>query len=408
VTTAQKTSSLKSIPRAIWALGFVSLLMDASSELVHSLLPVFMVSVLGASMTSVGIIEGAAEATALVTKIFSGTLSDYLGKRKLLTLIGYGLAAVTKPLFPLAGSMGMVFIARFLDRIGKGIRGAPRDALIGDIAPADIRGACFGLRQSLDTVGAVIGPLLAVVFMGLFADNLRAVLWIAVVPALGAVALLAFAVREPEHHQTAKARPPFRLADIRHAGSAFWELVAIAGLLTLGRFSEAFLVLKAQAIGLPIMLVPLVMVAMSLVYALSAYPAGRLSDNGTGRKTVVQIGIVFLVAADLALAGAQSLWMLGLGVGLWGLHMGFTQGSLATLVADTTPAHMRGTAYGVFNLVSGIAMLLASLIAGLLWDHYGPAATFGAGAAFGLATLAGLFLFARRKKHDDPLEGECP
>lgn len=388
---------LRSIPKSIWALGCVSLFMDASSELVHSLLPVFMVTTLGASVTSVGVVEGIAEATALITKIFSGTLSDYLGKRKLLTLIGYGMAAFTKPLFPLADTIGTVFTARFVDRIGKGVRGAPRDALIGDIAPSEIRGACFGLRQSLDTVGAFIGPLLAMLFMMLLADDIRAVLWIAVIPAFISVAILAFGVKEPEHHHNPNGKPPFRICDIRHAGNAYWQLVAIAGILTLARFSEAFLVLKAQAIGLPIALVPMVMVVMSLAYSLSAYPAGKLSDDGMSRQSVVLIGMGFLIAADLVLGFTDNLWMLALGVALWGLHMGFTQGLLAAMVTDTTPPHLRGTAYGVFNLFSGIAMLLASIIAGVLWDGFGTSVTFFTGAAFTGMALIGLLMVRKAK-----------
>lgn len=384
---------LKSIPRSIWALGFVSLFTDVSSEFIHSLLPVFMVTTLGASMTSVGMVEGIAESTALITRIFSGALSDYLGRRKLLTLIGYGMAAVTKPLFPLADSVGTVFAARFIDRIGKGMRGAPRDALIGDIAPAEIRGACFGLRQSLDTVGAFVGPVLAIGAMALFADNIRAALWIAVIPGFISVAILAIGVKEPERHRIEDGKPAFRIRDIQYAGKAYWQLVAVAGVLTLARFSEAFLILKAQAIGLPLALVPAVLVVMNIVYALAAYPAGKWSDDGKSRYSIVLIGIGFLIAADIVLGFTESLWLLALGVSLWGLHMGFTQGLLAAMVTDTTPPQMRGTAYGVFNLASGIAMLLASIIAGALWDSFGAMATFLAGATFASAALAGLFFW---------------
>jgi MFS family permease len=366
--------------------------MDTSSELIHSLLPVFMVSVLGASMASVGAIEGIAEASALIAKLFSGVLSDYFGKRKPLTVIGYGLAALTKPLFPMANSIGTVLTARFLDRIGKGIRGAPRDALMGDIAPPEIRGACFGLRQALDTVGAFLGPLLAVAGMLLLANNLRAVLWIAVVPAILAVLILIFGVQEPELHRADKVRSPIRIGDIRHIGSAYWQLVAVAGILTLARFSDAFLILKAQATGLSIAFVPLVMVAMNVFYAGAAYPAGALSDV-VNRKTVLLIGVALLIAANVVLGYTSNLWMLALGVGLWGLHMAFTQGLLATMVTDTTPAGLRGTAYGIFNLVCGLAVLCASIIAGLLWDTFGPSATFFAGAAFTGLAFIGLLIF---------------
>jgi MFS family permease len=363
--------------------------MDASSELVHSLLPVFMVTTLGTSVTTVGIVEGIAEATAMIVKVFSGTLSDFLGKRKLLTVIGYGLAAITKPLFPLADTIGLVLTARFLDRIGKGIRGAPRDALIGEIAPPEIRGACFGLRQSLDTVGAFVGPILAMLLMSAMADDIRAVLWIAVIPAFISVAILVFGVKEPASTRPAgEARIPIRPQDIRHVGQAYWLLVGIAGILTLARFSEAFLVLKAQATGLPVALVPAVLIIMNIVYCVSAYPAGWFSDRGS-RKTVLMAGVAMLLAADLILGLASNLRMLGLGVGLWGLHMGFTQGLFAAMIADATPPELRGTAYGVFNVVCGVAMLLASVIAGVFWDRFGSGTTFLAGAVFsGLAVLA--------------------
>lgn len=378
------------IPKSIWAFGFVSLFMDTSSELIHSLMPIFMVTTLGVSVTAVGVVEGIAEATALLTKIFSGTLSDYLGRRKLLTLIGYGLAAITKPLFPLADSVGLVLASRFLDRIGKGIRGAPRDALVGELAPAEIRGACFGLRQSMDTVGAFIGPLLAMLFLVVFAGNIRAVLWVAVLPAFISVAILAFGVREPESGRPAGAvRIPIRLRDIRQIEKPYWQLVAIAGVLTLGRFSEAFLILKAQAVGLPVVLVPMVMVMMNVVYALAAYPAGVLSDR-MNRKNILSLGVACLVAADIVLAIANGPWLLTLGVSLWGLHLGLSQGLLAAMVTDATPADLRGTAYGIFNLVSGIAMLPASIAAGLLWDGYGAGATFLVGSVFAGIALVGL------------------
>jgi len=369
--------------------------MDASSELVHSLLPVFMVSTLGASVTLLGFIEGIAEATAMIIKIFSGILSDYFGKRKLLTLIGYSLAAFTKPLFPLADSIGLVFTARFIDRIGKGIRGAPRDALVGDIAPPEIRGACFGLRQSLDTVGAFIGPLLAIILMMLFTGDIRTVLWIAVIPAFIAVAVLFFGVKEPKEHLANKVRTPIRIRDIHQFGNSYWLLITIAGILTLARFSEAFLVIKAQATGLPIALVPMVMVVMSIAYTLTSYPVGEISDR-LNRCTILIIGILLLIASDIALAFTNNLWMLTLGVSLWGLHMGFTQGLLATMVTDTTPSHLRGTAYGIFNLASGIAMLFASIIAGVLWDNYGAAITFMAGAIFASVAAVGLYLYKEK------------
>jgi MFS family permease len=388
-------SGLRAIPRGVWALGFVSLFMDTSSELIHSLLPVFLVSVLGASMTSVGLIEGVAEATALVTKIFSGTLSDYLGRRKALTVLGYGLAAVTKPLFPLAGSVGMVLTARFIDRVGKGIRGAPRDALVADLSPPHLRGASFGLRQSLDTVGAFAGPVIAIVAMGLMASDMRAVFWIAVIPALVAMVILLAFVDEPDRRADAvPTRVPLRSADIKTLGSAYWAVVTVGAVLTLSRFSEAFLVLRASATGLAIMFVPLVLVVMNVAYAASAYPAGVWSDRA-GRRVVLLAGVGVLVVADVVLAMASSMWLVMVGVFLWGLHMGLTQGLLAALVTDTAPVNLRGTAFGAFNLVSGAAMLAASVLAGVLWDRFGPTGTFAAGAIFSLVALVGLALVGR-------------
>jgi sugar phosphate permease len=347
--TASRFSGLREIPRPVWALGFVSLLMDTSSEIIHALLPVYLVTALGASMVTVGFIEGVAEATASITKVFSGALSDWLGKRKLLAVIGYGLAAASKPIFPLAPSVGWLFAARFIDRIGKGIRGAPRDALIADIAPAHLRGASFGLRQSLDTVGAFIGPALAIGLMWLTANNFRTVFWLAVIPALLCVALLVFAIHEPERPAgLRKVRSPLSVVELKRLGLAYWFVVGIAVVFSLARFSEAFLILRAQAVGLPVMLVPLVLVLMNLVYALAAYPAGVLSDR-VNRIALLGIGFGFLVAADLVLAFTDGLAGVAVGVGLWGLHMGFTQGLLAAgrqrargriVGAHRTPGHL--------------------------------------------------------------------
>jgi MFS family permease len=389
-TSTQARYSLRDIPTGIWALGFVSMLMDVSSEMIHALLPVYLVTVLGTSMVTVGVIEGIAEATASITKIFSGALSDWLGKRKWLAAFGYGLAAFTKPVFPLAPTVGWLVAARFIDRIGKGIRGAPRDALVADIAPPHLRGASFGLRQSLDTVGAFVGPLLAIGLMWLTSDSFKAVFWFAVIPGFLSLALIMFAVREPARPEGLReVRNPISLAEIRNLGAAYWWVVAIATAFTLARFSEAFLILRAQHVGLPITLLPAVLVLMNVVYAAAAYPAGMMSDR-MNRAAVLATGIALLIAADLALALLPSIGGVALGVVLWGLHMGLTQGLLAALVADTSPAELRGTAYGFFNLLGGLAMLAASVIAGALWDSAGPQGTFFAGAGFALVALAGL------------------
>ncbi len=383
------------IPTAIWTLGFVSLLMDISSEMIHSLLPVFLVTTLGASALVVGLIEGAAEATALIAKVFSGVWSDYWGKRKSLAVVGYSLGALSKPLFAIASTAGMVFTARFIDRIGKGIRGAPRDALVADIAPSEIRGAAFGLRQSLDTVGAFVGPLLAIGLMLLWANDFRAVFWVAVIPGVLAVALLVFGIREPKRGPAARPINPIQRASLRKLSRAYWWVVAIGAVFTLARFSEAFLVLRAAEGGLQLALVPLVLIAMSVVYALSAYPFGRLSDR-ISHTWLLALGLAVLIGADVVLAYSNQWTWVWLGASLWGLHMGITQGLLATMVAGAAPADLRGTAFGFFNLVSGVALLVASAVAGLLWDQFGAPQTFIAGAVFGAIAMLAVLVRAPR------------
>jgi MFS family permease len=394
---SQPSSSWSNIPRSVWLLGLVSMFMDLSSEMIHALLPLYLVSVLGASTLTVGVIEGMAEATASVTKIFSGALSDYLGRRKWLAAFGYGLAAVTKPVFPLATGIVTIVAARFVDRVGKGIRGAPRDALIADLTPPGARGSAFGLRQSLDTIGAVVGPLAAMVFMALFADNFRHVFWIAVVPAFVSVAVIVFGVREPERPARLRAvKSPFSRAELARLPTAYWMVVAVAAVFTLARFSEAFLLLRAQAAGVPLALVPSVMVVMNVVYTLSAWPAGTLSDRG-GRYRLLTIGFSLLIVADVLLALNGGVAVVMLGVALWGLHMGLTQGLLSAMVADTAPAELRGTAFGMFNLVSGLALLVASIVAGALWEIAGPEGTFLTGAAFAAVALVVLPWAARKR-----------
>ena len=393
----QRSNGTQRIPAGIWVLGFVSMLMDISSEMIHSLLPVFMVTALGASALTVGLIEGVAEATALVVKVFSGALSDYLGKRKILAVFGYALGAVSKPLFAIATTSGMVLTARFMDRIGKGIRGAPRDALVADLAPPQIRGAAYGLRQSLDTVGAFTGPLLAIGLMLLWANDFRAVFWVAVIPGVLAVALLLFGVHEPERQAAGRRVNPVHWREISRLSGAYWWVVGVGAVFTLARFSEAFLALRAHEGGLSVAWIPLVFVAMNVVYALSAYPFGKLADR-MSHAVLLALGLAVLIAADLVLAYGESLVAIFLGVALWGLHMGMTQGLLATMVADNAPADLRGTAFGFFNLLSGMTMLVASVLAGLLWDSLGPSFTFGAGALFSALALAGIALKPRLAK----------
>ncbi len=389
--------SLRSIPGSVVALGFVSLFMDISSEMIHSLLPVFLVSVIGASALSVGFLEGIAEATASITKIFSGVISDWVGRRKPLLLLGYGMAALTKPVFPLAGTLGAVLAARFLDRIGKGIRGAPRDALVAEVTPPDLRGAAFGLRQSMDTVGAFAGPALAMLLMVLSGDDFRLVFWVAVIPAFIAVAVIVFAVREPAAEPSAEPRRfPIRRSQLRRLDAVYWGVVALASVMTLARFSEAFLLLRAQSVGVEDAYAPLVLIVMNIVYAASAYPLGRLADR-LDRRNLLALGVGLLILADLVLAAAGAPWTVLAGAAVWGLHMGATQGLLAVFVADAAPKDLRGTAFGLYNLVTGVALLAASALAGALWTLVGPAATFLAGAAFSAVAMLGLLMIAPRK-----------
>jgi MFS family permease len=369
------------------------MLMDVSSELVHSLLPVFMVTTLGASVAAVGVIEGVAEATASVMKVFSGAVSDVVRRRKFLMVCGYGLSAISKPLFPLASTIWWVFTARFVDRIGKGVRGAPRDALIADIAAPPLRGAAYGLRQALDSAGAFAGPVLAMLLMLLYAGDITPVLWVAVIPAFLAVLLLVAGVKEPARTAEGPGRTGLpALARAKLLPARYWLVVALGAVFTLARFSEAFLILRANDTGLAVAYVPVVMIVMNVVYASLAYPAGAASDRMPAR-TLLVAGMVVLIVSDLVLAVASSPLAVFAGAALWGAHMAVTQGLLSKLVADTAPDDLRGSAFGIFNLVSGAALLLASVIAGALWNAYGAPATFGAGACFAAITMLGLLAY---------------
>jgi MFS family permease len=389
--TMVRTSNYRSLPSTVWALGFVSLFMDLSSELIHALLPLFLVNTLGVGVAAVGLIEGVAEATAAITKVFSGALSDRIGRRKLLAAVGYGLSAASKPVFPLAATAGAVLAARFVDRVGKGIRGAPRDALVADVTAPELRGTAYGLRQALDSVGAFAGPLLAVALMAAYADHIDAVLWWAVLPGAISVLLILFAVREPGGVARGGRAAPMRRQALSALGRGYWAVVGIGSLFTLARFSEAFLLLKGQDAGLSLTLVPLVMVCMNVVYAAASAPVGALSDR-VGRHRLLAGGMLVLAAADVVLAVGPGLPGLFAGAALWGLHMALSQGLLSALVADVAPPAVRGTAFGVFNLVTGLMLLLASVMAGVLWQAVGPAVTFGAGA--GLATASAVLVAA--------------
>jgi MFS family permease len=390
-------AGIRAVPRTVIALGLVSLFMDTSSEIIHSLLPVFLVSVLGASPLFVGLIEGIAEATNSITKIVSGAISDWVGKRKLLVLLGYALAALTKPLFPLANSASLVLVARFVDRIGKGIRGAPRDALIADVTPVELRGTAFGLRQSMDTIGAFVGPLLAMLLMAVSDNDFRFVFWTSLAPAAIAVFLIVYGVQDPAAPAMSEPRRfPIQRAELARLSAGFWWFVGVATVLTLARFSEAFLLLAAQHVGMTVALIPTILVTMNVVYATSAYPFGRLADR-VSRRALLLLGIGFLIVADLVLAMAEDVAQVIVGSAIWGLHMGVSQGLLSALVADAVPSNLRGTAFGLYSLITGLALLVASVLAGGLWTAFGPGATFTVGAAF--ATLAAIGIGLGRSSH---------
>ena len=377
-------ASLAVLPAPIWALGLTSLFMDMSSEMIHALLPVYLTGVLGISIASIGWIEGIAEATAMAVKVFSGAVSDWWGQRKSLTIFGYGLAALTKPLFPLAGGAGLVIAARFMDRVGKGIRGAPRDALIADLTPPDLRGAAYGLRQSLDTLGAVAGPLIGTGLM-LWLNDFRTVFWIAVIPAFAAVGVLAFGVPE-RRFVRGPVKWPFSRAALRQLPGAFWLVTLLGALLSLARVSEAFLILRATGAGLAPAYAPLVLIFMSLVYAALAYPAGALADR-MPRRRLLAVAIAALAASEFVLGLNANLWMVFAGIGLWGLHLALSQGLLNVLVAQTCPESLRGTAFGLFNLAGAVALLAGNAVFGALWSNSGAAFAYNVAAMVSLSAF---------------------
>ena len=382
-------ASRPKIPRTVWILGFVSLTMDMSSEIYHALLPAFVTITLGLPATALGAIDGIAEATANFAKLVSGRLSDRSARRKPWIVAGYGLAALSKPLFPLAQGALALMGARFADRIGKGIRGAPRDAMIADESPAEIRGRAFGLRQALDTAGALAGPILAVGLMAWLAD-IRLVFWIAVIPALVALLLAWLALRESGRAAAVVAPTPV-FSGFRELTPATKRLLKVGFLFTLARFSEGFLILKGIEIGLSATSSPLTLVLFNLVYVVLAYPAGALSDR-LSPKLLLMAGMAALIAGNVVLATAGGLGGLAVGVALWGAHMALTQGIFGRMIADSAPTHLRATSFGAFWFVSGIGTLLASLAAGILWDRDGSSATFLASAAAAAVALALLSL----------------
>lgn len=375
------------LPRTVWMLGLVSLFMDMSSEFIHAVLPIYLTTTLGLSVFTVGMVEGIAEATASIMKVFSGVISDHFRQRKALLLAGYGLAALTKPIFPLANSVTEVVMARFIDRIGKGIRGAPRDALVADVTPPALLNEAYGLRQSLDTVGAFAGPLLAMLMLYGYSHDLRLVMWVAVIPALLCVALIWWGVAEPASPATLGKKPALHWRDVRKLPSAYWLLLLLVGVFTLARMTDALLVLQAQANGLGLVWIPLVLVVYSLIYSLSAYPAGVLVSR-FGQNALLVVGMLALAVAQLALAASHTagivFWS---GIALWGLHMGMTQGLLSARVAQLAPKELRGTSFGLFHLVTGVMQLLAGAGFGWLWVVYSPQVAFATAMVISLLSL---------------------
>ena len=384
------------LPRTVWILGFVSLLMDLSSEIYHALLPAFLTVTLALPVVAMGAIDGMAEATASFAKLASGRLSDRSQRRKPLIVLGYGLAALSKPLFPLAASAWPVLGARFLDRIGKGIRGSPRDAMIADETPPELRGRAYGLRQALDTVGALIAPLAAIGLMAWLAGDIRAVFWIAAIPAALSFLLASFALKEPAVHRVAAGTAAF-FAGFRDIDRPTRRLLAVAFLFTLARFSEGFLVLRAIDLGVPVALSPLALVVFNIGFGGLAYTAGAWSDWGDPRRLLLA-GMAVLIGADLILSQEWGYAGLAIGILLWGAHMALTQGIFARMIADAAPAHLRATSFGAFHFVTGIATLLASVGAGLIWDREGASATFFAGALVAAVALAMLTLLGNETR----------
>jgi MFS family permease len=383
------TNLLSTMPRTVWILGFASLLNDVSSEMIHSILPLFLVGSLGASLTTVGFIEGLAECIGSVLKVFSGALSDQLGHRKGLLVGGYALSTCVKPLFALATSSVWVLAARAADRVGKGIRVAPRDALVADTTSPEIRGAAYGLRQSLDTVGALLGPLAAFALLQLYSNDFRLVFWLALIPAALCVLLLIFGIDETVDRVSHPTKANIDFSALRSLGRRYWIVLLVAFLFNLGNSSDAFLLLKLQSVGAQLAFIPLALVVMNATYAISAYPAGLLSDR-FGRRGLIVAGISLYSIVYFGMAAASDIWHVWLLLSLYGIQLGLTQGVFLALVSDTVPEHLRGTGFGFYSLLIGFTLLPASLLAGMLWQYVSPGAAFMLG---GWCALLSLFLF---------------
>lgn len=374
------------IPRTVWVLGFVSLLMDISSEMIHALLPLFMAGTLGASAIWIGLVEGIGEGTALIAKVFSGVVADRFGHKKRLVFAGYFLGVISKPVFALAGSMPVVLAARFFDRIGKGLRGAPRDAIVADVTDESIRGAAYGLRQSLDAAGAFVGPLLATLLLLLWTEDLRSIFWIALIPGAACLALILFGVEDNVTPTVNTKRIAWK--DLKSVMTpAFVQLVILGTLFSLARFSNAFIVLRAADIGIEHAWIPMAVVLMNITFSLSSYPFGKLADKLNPMK-LLALGIVLLALANLLFAYAENYRILAAGIVLFGMHLGATQGIFSTIISEIAPSEVRATAFGIFNFFSGLALLASGLVAGSLWEYMGAQYCFGGGVVFALITLS--------------------
>nr|WP_200892490.1 MFS transporter [Aliterella atlantica] len=387
--------NLPPLPRQVWVLGWVSLLMDIGSKMIQSVLPLFLVSMLGASLVTVGAIEGIAEVTAAGLKVGSGLISDRGGQhRKWSAVLGYGFSALMIPLYPIATSPGWILAARMGDRMGKGIRVAPRNALVADATPEHQRGAAYGLRYTLDTIGALLGPIVATILLAVSRQNTRLVFWAAMIPAFLAVGLLIWGIQAPPFAQpSSKSKASgLRWQSLQQLGVNYWHLVVVVCLFNLGNSSDAFLLLKAKDVGISFTAVPLVLTAIHAGSAVSAYPAGWLSDR-LSRRNVFLVGLGLFALTYGGLAIARQPWQVWLLLGLYGLYQGITQGVLLAMVAATITPMSRGTAFSFLSLVAGFSLLLASLLAGWLWQQIGSWAAFGLGSASAIAAILYFIVF---------------
>ena len=380
-------------PRNVFVLGIVSLFMDVSSEMIYPLIPLYLSNVLHASKTSIGVIEGIAESTASILKVFSGWLSDRVGKRKALIFWGYGISVFSRPILATAGSWVHVLIYRFTDRFGKGVRTAPRDAIIADSTRKEILGKAFGFHRSMDTVGAVIGPGIAFALMGIFHDSFQTVFWISMIPGLLAVATIAIFVRDVKG-PGGDERPRISL---RGVDRRFKIFLLIAALFTLGKTSDAFLVLRAQDLGVKAGAIPLLYLSFNVVSAALSTPAGMLADRVGKRKVILASYLFFsLIFVGFAFStGPLHAWLL---FGAYGVFVAMNEGVQRAYVATIIKPEIKATSYGVYHTVVGLAALPSGIIGGVLWQHIAPQALFYYGAAMSFLSciLFALFLFEKR------------